>query len=311
MQLRFLSSSLAAFAAVAVLGLPSLAHAEAGRAPPRCEVSVAPNNSTLVPSNIPAIVASPTARAEGFQRVTLTAFDAEAGRSFADTVERVQDSRVPGATLFVPTATLPEGTSFEAGFTVECSGIASEPMTRFATKGPAELPTQIGSITTRAGTTVNAAQIFVDATPELLAFLPVTMFEISTRTGVVIAAGYGAAQLGEDGRVVVSTPSTFPFPVNLCGDGAEGTHLEDMELRAHVAGAEIDPTPVAFQMAISCQTATVAAPSTAKLDEESTDAGGCAASPDPAPAPWTAFVSGVLAVVAMRRRRAVKATSAR
>lgn len=287
----------------------SSAHAEAGRAPPRCGVSVAPGNSVLVPANLPAIVASPSSVAEGAQRVTVAAFggiDGTAeGTSFADEVEKTADPRVRGATLFLPKSTLPEGTTFEAGFDVDCNGIDTSTITRFATKAPSELPTTMGTLTTRAGAPPNGAEIFIDATPELLAFLPVTMFEIETRAGVIVAAQYGGAQLGEGGRIRIVSPATMPLA--LCEPNTEGTHLESVSLRAHVAGAESDPPPVAFDIAIACTRAAAGTPTStttsSSADEDASDAGGCATSPGSPSSIWLSFALGALVVVASRARR--------
>lgn len=253
------------------------ASAEAGRAPPRCEIWVTPGNGTLVPANVPALVALPTAANEGSLRVTVTSLISLDDSSFAGDLDRSPDSRVPGATLFAPTATYPVGATYEAAFDANCDGIGTKEVARFAAGEPADLPTAMGTLTTRAGSTANTAELLIDPTPELRAFFPVTMFDIETRKGTVLAARYGEAKIGDGERIAVAAPGLLPL--TLCEANVIGDHVEKMSLRAHVAGAMTDPSPIAFDMTISCNVPQPTPPESSGregIDETS----GCSTAPD-------------------------------
>lgn len=293
---------------VCVLLFAPSALAEAGRAPPRCEAMALPRYSTVVPANVPALVAMQTATAEGSQRVTLTSFavidGAPTETPSADAFERSSDGRISGVTSFAPKAPLPADTAFEATFAVDCAGIDTTTTARFTTGGPKDLPTTIGTVTTRAGDAPQGIELLVDATPELLAFLPVTMLEIETRVGFVLVASYGQAQPADGDRVRVRTPAVFPL--ELCAANDVGSHVEAMSLHAHVAGATSDPPPVAFDVAIGCERpkpASVVPTSRTGGAPDAGDAGGCTTSPSAAHSAWTMLVLGALVVVVSRARR--------
>jgi hypothetical protein len=304
----------ASFAAVVAGGLfaSTSARAEAGRAPPRCEVALAPRNGIVVPANVPALVATPTIFAEGAQRVTITTLVAvdgsAAGTSLASSFEPRLDTRAIGATLFVATSPPPAGSMYEAVLAIDCAGVDTTSTVRFATTEPSPLPTAMGSISTRAGEAESSAEILIDATPELLAFLPVTMFEIETRLGRVVAAGYGDAQLADGKRVSVKTPPSFPYPLDtLCAERERGTYIESMSLHAHVAGAETDPPAAAFDIAITCpRGASQPEPSAAMSDDmQAVDEDyGCATTPNaPRQTAWASFAAFALAIAAALRAR--------
>lgn len=318
LQLRPRLSALLALALPLLVAAPALA--EAGRAPPRCGVNIAPRNSNLVPANLPAIAATPAPWTEGAQRVTVTGFgdidggyveygapEAGAPRSGATAIELVKgaDLSVTGGTLFVPDAPFEVGKIYRANFAVDCAGVDGTTNTSFTAGEPSPLPTTLGTVSTRAGTGSVAAEVYLDPTPELRAFLPVTKLDVTGGGAHLVAIPYGEAQLGEGNRVriAVTTAATRV----LCEPGWEGSsHIEPMRLTAHVAGAESDPPSIAFDVAIDCTK--VAEPDPLATDDAATE-GGCSASPDthPPSAPAGAFAVAAVAAAMVRRRRAVRA----
>jgi hypothetical protein len=271
-----------AASAFLLLGGPSLAHAEAGRPPPECAAATAPSSGQRVPSNAPALVALD--RSDPGATATFAGATLEPTSTATFTLRA--DPRLGGATLVVPSAPLADRTSYSLTVDVDCSTGRKAPLvTSFFTTDATPLPTESGSATARpSGLNDGITYVDIVPTPELEAYLAVTMFEVAVGGDAWGTLPYDGIRREQGGvrRIWMSGARVGGSTAfrSLCEPGDDRIKTEAVEVRPHVAGAARDPEPIRVDVPIDCTKNAALpdgdGPGDAGVDGAGAGGGGCA-----------------------------------
>jgi len=220
----------------------SVAHAEPSATsddvappPPNCLHSDLQPGATLVPANLPAFVIDDRERDPAWA----STLEITAVRGGKLALDRRPDPRDAQSTLLVPARPdlLEVGVTYEIDYTVKCS-YAPNPgnvTTSFTVTSSVPLPTRIGDAKLYAD-----GAVFIATAPEQQAFLATTRFEALVDGAIYMGSGYvgGSNEHGYGGA--------------LCTTRTLETERHDIELRAHVAGADSDPAPIKLSVDVDC-----------------------------------------------------------
>ncbi|HVH43990.1 MAG TPA: hypothetical protein VM925_16675 [Labilithrix sp.] len=148
-------------------------------------------------------------------------------------------------------------THYEITIPIDCTGGAapSNLKAELTTTTTTALPTAIGTATARLENAEyeSFSIIEIEATPELTAYLPVTMFEVYYQNALWEREPYGYGSRGAIRLSEISTPEPeIEGRPTLCGKEANEAVTRTFEIRAHVAGAETDPSPLTVDVPLRC-----------------------------------------------------------
>ena len=279
-------------AASAVLAAAPRVRAEAAVPAPACYLAAAPDLDANVPANVLALVLT---QAGGTGAVASNIVPQLTGPSPA-ALTVAADSRAQGATLLLLQGPLAPSSSYRLDYSLDCNlqggGPASIPhpsgTATFATIADVALPTTQGTMAVDSAPAADRSTgLTLTMSPELEAYLPVTLFDISVDGTPWAQLGYGyveksggVAKIGINGggawgKISRSAAGAVP----LCSASDDAVKVTHVELRAHVAGATIDPAPLAFDVPIDCTQGT---PIGISPEAGVPDAGSDAAGPDAA-----------------------------
>jgi hypothetical protein len=255
---RSMKSSLAFLVGASAFVVTSAAWAESAPAQPACQLRPTPAYDRTVPANAPALVVidfSPATVKAGASVSSLT----PSGPSLTLT----PDTKSEGATLLLPQSSFAPSTKYTYDLETSCvltngtdasaPGYPRTEKVSFETVGEVALPTTIGTAQVREATADGTP---VDITPsaELAAYLAVARFELWSDGKLSTTGGYGEFA-ANDGplRFTLRHPYLQRSGQNVCkGQDGGTTTVTGIELRAHVAGAATDPTPLSFDATVVC-----------------------------------------------------------
>ena len=301
-----------------------------------CGEDAAPFPGVTVPANAPALVQytayNPSWGSKPPPRARLLGPDG----AEIPLASRAEMAASPLQAL-VPERLLTPGTPLQPGaHTLVYGGCQADQETRNVfTVGPAApLPTRIGAIRLQAqpvealeanwvsgcGWTAQASsvQIVLEPSPELQAFLPLARFTLTVDGTVWETSAYGSDRVSnptDPAAVSLLRPYTFCDP--RFGAGADGGRAgggstasgsippgrHRAELSVHIAGADQDPPPLAFELVTTCGDVPDG------RQAANGGAGGCAVSQLSAPGQpaWLALL--VLCTIGLRRGRTGKGSA--
>lgn len=313
--------ALAMFASLAVTGVATTAHAAAAAGASQaagCFVEISPQQGSL-PSNAPALIV----------------MDRSAGATATVTAELVSaDGRVAlvGPTKDAHGITIvqlasPVAGNYTIATKVACTtgGDDRTTDTPLVLTAPVTFPSNVGTLAVRPTSPAQAGvdEIVLDATPELRAFLPVSVFKMSVNgagaTSVVptnVAGNTGLTLSAHTGGVCVENGSLH-----------REKRTVKVTVSADIAGLAESPAPATLDVTVDCGAirwtsdsdynkvtpggSTPGTSSGSNPNNTSTGTGGCTAAPgmlSTTAANAGALMVGMLAVVAgLRRRRASRA----
>lgn len=269
------------------VSLPAAAHAESAPPRPRCSAQLAPSFEQIIPLNAPSLVLLRHDSA-GLESTISNISLSPAPTPI--TFEQVADPRQEGATLLLPSRALAGAAEYTLTGDIDCKG-ASTGLTdssfsgNFKTGASVQLPTitEIATVRVLDGE-FPASEILIAASPELVAYLPLTRFDAYVAGALWSSVDYGnvvadrgviALQLDRDQLAPGTTGR------NLCPEGETGVTTVEIEIRPHVAGAETDPRPVSAAVPIDCRSyersrSNDAGPDDPGANSTASGTGGCA-----------------------------------
>ncbi len=283
MTRAFLSASL--IVSVASLALVGATRDAAACSPPPCEPARVIAAGAKLPMNAPAIpYIAPAAASSGTTMRLLDPGNAELPTSTAP------DPWWSTGFLLTQSSALSTG-AHKLSYLETCTalGASAQGSRSFEVVAATPLPVQFGTVhgdnwkvgqrlvMTSSGacfTSLEAVSIDlrVFASPELLAYAPVTGFKVRIDGAPARSSYYGEAKTDEKGIVVMQLHAACGTRTGGDDNGVTlGEH--DVEVTAHVAGAASDPPPVVRRLRFSCTDSNVETNDDASLPQNPADAG--------------------------------------
>lgn len=239
--------------AVLLAGLATTASAESSAPLAHCSISVTTQRGLKLPPNLPALVLRDTST----QGARAILGEASLTPSYDGRWERRPDPRVAGDELLVPSKALSAETEYEGAIPFRCENVSTPDELslnlRLQTGTTTALPSSIGSVAARLRSDradEGVSVIEIAASPELAAYLPLTMFEVYDGSTLRATVPYGNAGTAE-ADIARFELRALESSCDANAD-ADAVLTRSLEIRAHVAGAATDPAPLTANVPARC-----------------------------------------------------------
>jgi uncharacterized protein (TIGR03382 family) len=279
--------SVVVVAASIVVATPAAATSEA--TPPHCYVESFPSAITTIPANAPALLLR-DASVDAIATVTGQLMKADGATT---QLTAINDRR---ETLVLPLGGLEAGRGYDLLVAIQCSVPnpgATPPSVRIVASEPVPLPSQVGTL--RMSGSAFDTTVIVDPSPELKAYLPVSVMTLTLDGAFDSVPLFGPAYPTVTFAAVLGNTCRGPDGI-LRG----GKRTANLSVSAHVAGAATDPEPATLNQEVDCdeQIGRFASSSPAPTQSD-----GCSASAHHHAAIAPYLLLAVLSALLIRRRR--------